>query len=214
MRSRTILAIVAVTIAAAFPAWTTAAALLRLLGSPRQGSTADAVITWNANAGQAAIAACIAPTGNPLHESRMYAMMHVAIHDALNAIDRRSQPYAFRGGTNRPVSPNAAVATAARDVLVPLLSELPDPFPQECIDAGVASVEADYAAALDAIPDGAAKSRGMRKGARQPRPSSRSEPRTGQTLRCWTPRILRAPIPASTGSRPEPRSPSLPAGAT
>ena len=124
MRSRTILAIVAVTIAAAFPAWTTAAAPLRLLGSPRQGSTADAVITWNANAGQAAIAACIAPTGNPLHESRMYAMMHVAIHDALNAIDRRSQPYAFRGGTNRPVSPNAAVATAARDVLVPLLSEL------------------------------------------------------------------------------------------
>jgi hypothetical protein len=96
----------------------------------------------------------------------MYAMMHVAIHDALNAIDRRSQPYAFRGGTNRPVSPNAAVATAARDVLVPLLSELPDPFPQECIDAGVASVEADYAAALDAIPDGGAKSRGMRKGAK------------------------------------------------
>ena len=24
----------------------------------------------------------------------MYAMMHVAIHDALNAIDRRSRPYA------------------------------------------------------------------------------------------------------------------------
>jgi hypothetical protein len=166
MRSRTILAVVAVTIAAVFPASTTAAAPLRLLGSPRQGSTADAVITWNANAGQAAIAACIAPTDNPLHESRMYAMMHVAIHDALNAIDRRSQPYAFRGGTNRPVSPNAAVATAARDVLVPLLSELPDPFPQECIDAGVASVEADYAAALDAIPDGGAKSRGMRKGAK------------------------------------------------
>ena len=59
------------------------------------------------------------------------------------------------------------MATAARDVLVPLLSQLPvPPLTQECIDAGVASVETDYAAALDAIPDGAAKERGIRKGAR------------------------------------------------
>ena len=36
------------------------------------------------------MAACIAPTDNPLHESRLYAMMHIAIHDALNAIERRS----------------------------------------------------------------------------------------------------------------------------
>jgi hypothetical protein len=39
--------------------------------------------------------ACIAPLDDPFHESRMYAMMHIAIHDALNAIDRRFQPYAF-----------------------------------------------------------------------------------------------------------------------
>ena len=52
----------------------------------------DAVTVWNANAGVAATAACLAPLGNPLHESRIYAMMHVAIHDALNAIDRRSRP--------------------------------------------------------------------------------------------------------------------------
>jgi hypothetical protein len=31
---------------------------------------------------------------DPLHEGRMYAVMHIAVHDALNAIDRRSQPYA------------------------------------------------------------------------------------------------------------------------
>ena len=55
----------------------------------------DAVTVWNANAGEAATAACIAPLDNPLHESRIYAMMHIAIHDALNAIDRRSRPYAF-----------------------------------------------------------------------------------------------------------------------
>ena len=56
---------------------------------------ADAVTIWNANAAKAALASCIAPGDDPLHESRMYAMMHVAIHDALNAIDRRSRPYIF-----------------------------------------------------------------------------------------------------------------------
>ena len=85
MRNRTILAIVVVFVVAAFPPTTTAAPQ-RALGAPRQGSPGDAVIEWNANAGKAALAACIAPADNPLHESRMYAMTHVAIHDALNAI--------------------------------------------------------------------------------------------------------------------------------
>ena len=47
-----------------------------------RAATDDAVVTWNANAGAAATAACIAPLDNPLHESRMYGMMHIAIHDA------------------------------------------------------------------------------------------------------------------------------------
>lgn len=66
---------------------------LALLPTP---ATADAVSQWNANAGKAALAACISPSDDPLHESRMYAMMHVAIHDALNAIDRRSPPVCVR----------------------------------------------------------------------------------------------------------------------
>jgi len=49
---------------------------------------ADAVTDWNANAGKAAIAGC----GDAFHESRMYAMMHIAIHDALNFINRRGHP--------------------------------------------------------------------------------------------------------------------------
>src|SRR4051812_45458541 len=84
----------------------------------------DAVTLWNANAGTAATAACIAPTDDPFHEARMYAMMHVAIHDALNAINRRSQPYTFYG--HQPgASPDAAVAAAARDVLIALIGQLP-----------------------------------------------------------------------------------------
>jgi hypothetical protein len=97
----------------------------------------------------------------------MYAMTHVAIHDALNAIDRRYQPYAFFGHASRRASTDAAVATAAHDVLVPVLGELPSPpLPQACIDAGIASVEDDYEAALEAIPDTPAKRKGVNVGAR------------------------------------------------
>jgi hypothetical protein len=69
--------------------------LVRSAGGELSATSGDAVITWNNNAGEAALGACLAPTNNPLHESRMYAMMHIAIHDALNAIDRRSRPYAL-----------------------------------------------------------------------------------------------------------------------
>ena len=133
---------------------------------PPPTPSGEAVLTWSANAGDAALAACLAPTGNPLLESRMYAMAHVAIHDALNAIDRRYQPYAFFGHASRRASTDAAVATAARDVLVPVLGQIPvPPVPQACVDAGIASVEADYAAALDAIPDGPAERKGVDVGA-------------------------------------------------
>ncbi len=122
----------------------------------------DAVTVWNANAGVAATAACVAPLNNPLHESRIYAMMHVAVHDALNAIDRRSRPYAFKAEAEPGASRDAAVAAAARDVLVSLIAQLPlELHSQACIDAGVASVEAAYAEALAAIPDDQAKAQGL-----------------------------------------------------
>jgi hypothetical protein len=144
-----------------------AAIVLALVAAPASAHPtvrSDAVSAWNANAGEAALAACISPNNNPLHESRLYAMTHVAIHDALNAIDSRSEPYVFDGEAKRRTSPDAAVAAAARDVLVPSLRELPAPVPPDCIDAGVASVEADYATALDKIPNGRAKARGVELG--------------------------------------------------
>ena len=126
-----------------------------------QQTPSDAVTVWNANAGVAATAACITPLGDPLHESRMYAMTHVAIHDALNAIDRRARPYTFEKA-EPGASPDAAVAAAARDVLVALIGQLPlELVSQSCIDAGIASVEADYAAALAAIPDDPTKAQGI-----------------------------------------------------
>jgi hypothetical protein len=135
--------------------------LIFLVAGESHVARADAVTDWNANAGKAAIAACISPADDPLHESRMYAMMHIAIHDALNAIDGRFRPYAYDDKARVRVSADAAVTAAARDVLVQVLSQIPAPFPPACIANGIASVETDYTAALAAIPDGPRKTRGL-----------------------------------------------------
>ena len=131
--------------------------LVRSPAGQLQATSGDAVITWNNHAAAAALGACLAPANNPLHESRMYAMMHIAIHDALNAIDRRSRPYVLKHVHVRGASPVAAVAAAARGVLVPVLRHLPPPF-SDCVTGAkvVEGVQAKYAAAIGAIPGGPA----------------------------------------------------------
>ena len=124
-----------------------------------QAAQADAVTDWNVRAGRAAVAACLSPGGNGLAEARMYAMVHVAIHDALNAIERHSRPYAFDERVSSAASTAAAASAAARDVLVSVIGELQE-SPQ-CILDGLNTVEADYAAALAAIPDGVAETDGI-----------------------------------------------------
>jgi hypothetical protein len=132
------------------------------LAQQTRATDGDAVIVWNANAAVAAMKACLTPLDSPFHESRLYAVMHIAVHDALNAIDRRYRPYTYDKTAAPGASPEAAVAAAARDVLVPLIMQLPSElFAQSCIDAGLASVETDYAAALATIPNAQAKSQGI-----------------------------------------------------
>jgi hypothetical protein len=123
---------------------------------------ADAVLTWNEITTHAGITAGISPGGSPMHESRMYAMEQIAVHDALNAIQRRSRPYAFDPSERVPgASAEAAVAAAAHDVLVPVLEQLPaDPFGPGIVPA-VAEVDAAYTVALAAIPDGQPKEQGV-----------------------------------------------------
>ena len=130
---------------------------------PRVGS---AVLDWNDAATRAAAAACIAPNDNPLNESRMYAMAQLAVHDALNAIDRRYDSYGPAFTARRNANPKAAVAAAAQDTLVSAISEIQAPVPQSCRDAGIASVEEFYAAQLQQVPDGRAKRRGLAAGHR------------------------------------------------
>ena len=77
-------------------------------------ASADAVIMWNENAARAATAACLHMSGNGLAESRMYAMVHAAVHDAVNAIKRRSAPVCIPtcACRNPPVASYAAVHAA------------------------------------------------------------------------------------------------------
>ena len=78
---------------------------------------ADAVVRWNRIATDASAAA----QADPLTESRHFAILHVAIHDALNAIDRRYQPYRAQTLSVPEASTEAAIAAAAHAALVELM---------------------------------------------------------------------------------------------
>ncbi|MCI0664158.1 MAG: vanadium-dependent haloperoxidase [Acidobacteria bacterium] len=108
-----------------------------------QTQTASAVTNWNA------IAIQVLPVDPGLIlDSRAFAIMHAAIHDAVNGVERRYQPYT--ASLSSPgASIDAAVAAAARDVLAAL-----SPGQQTVIEIA-------YAAALLAIPDGPAKDAGI-----------------------------------------------------
>jgi hypothetical protein len=84
----------------------------------------------------------------PVLDGRAFAIMHAAIHDAVNAIERRYQPYTVDVSAPGASVP-AAVAAAAREVLVALSPEHRD------------RIEAGYTAALAAIADGRSESDGV-----------------------------------------------------
>jgi len=114
----------------------------------------NAVTRANEAMGLTMIAACQSPVGNPFHESRAYAMANLAIHDALNAIERKYQPYAYDKKSEPGTSANAAVASAAYHVLGPTAAKLPAevlPDPN-CLGNAKAVIDGYYAAALAVIP--------------------------------------------------------------
>ena len=131
--------------------------------------SADMVTEWN-RIGETAAAAAGAP---PLR-SRVMAMAHLAVHDALNAIEPRHERYAGGAIAASGASPGAAVAAAAYRVLaatVPSQSAtlgaqyeasilgLPDCLPAfpGCIEDGIAAGEAAAAAIIALrVDDGSA----------------------------------------------------------
>lgn len=83
------------------------------LGAGAPHSSSAVVLKWNQ-----VLQNTLAAPGNPL-TPRSYAMMHIAMFDAVNTIEREFEPYRVRlrhGGG----SPHAAAAQAAHDVLVAL----------------------------------------------------------------------------------------------
>ena len=77
-------------------------------------SSAGVVLEWNQ-----LLQSTLPQPGNPL-SPRYYAMMHIAMFDAVNAIEREFDPYRVRLRPGQTGSPKAAAAQAAHDVLVAL----------------------------------------------------------------------------------------------
>jgi len=108
---------------------------------------ADVVTDWNliTLATQAAVPGAIrSPPA-----ARALAMVHLAIFDSVNAIDRRFTPYAVGTLADPAASPEAAAAAAAHAVLLNL-------YPGRQTD-----LDAAYALSLASIPDGASKTEGV-----------------------------------------------------
>jgi hypothetical protein len=125
----------------------------RPLGGPVEPVTfhqsdrdSSAVAAWNTFASN-----LVAANLTPGPQTYTLAVVQVAVHDALNAIDPRYEPYAFAGSAAK-ASVAAAVAAAAHDTLVRLVPQ------------AAAAVEAEYEASLSSVPDGAAKDAGIATG--------------------------------------------------
>ena len=93
-----------------------------------------------------------AQPANPLRQSRALAMMHAAMHDAVNGAVPRFEAHAS-ALSDPDAHPEAAAAAAAHRVLVAL-------FP-----AGRPAFDAQLAASLGAVPDGGAEDAGVALGA-------------------------------------------------
>lgn len=109
-------------------------------------ASSASVIAWNGIARRTAIQVAGQTTA---HAMTSIAFAQAAVYDAVVAIEGGYQPYQVRLGQLPDASLDAAVATAAHHVLVHY-------FPTQ-----QAAVDADYASALAAVPDGAAKAAGI-----------------------------------------------------
>ena len=118
--------------------------------SPEEPPTplVNPVIQWN----RILLAIVRTPGAQPAtnHATRSFAIMHAAIYDAVNAIDRRHSSYQIDlSGVPRRASQEAAAAAAAHEVLVAL-------YP-----AFKSTLDADLQESLAPIPDGHRKAEGI-----------------------------------------------------
>ncbi|HEY2372645.1 MAG TPA: vanadium-dependent haloperoxidase [Gaiellaceae bacterium] len=105
------------------------------------------VIDWN----QVLLSIVNTPGAQPanIQPTRNFAIVHAAIYDAVNAIDRKHEPYLIDIRAPRSASETAAADAAAHTALVGLY-----PAQQGMLDA-------DYTAELAKVADGPAKDKGV-----------------------------------------------------
>jgi hypothetical protein len=149
-------------------------------GSIPTAFSTDPVIQWN----RSLLAIVRTPGAQPatIHPTRSFAILHAAIYDAVNAIDRTHKPYAVRlSDVSRRASQTAAADAAAHDVLVALYPQL------------ASTLDATLQQSLALVQDGVAKTEGIRIGQTVARAilSLRSHDGANQT-----------PIPYTFGSAP------------
>ncbi|HEX6706670.1 MAG TPA: vanadium-dependent haloperoxidase [Albitalea sp.] len=109
---------------------------------------ADVVTDWNVASFDVMTTANVA--GAPA--ARALAIVHVAMADAVNAVQNRHARYAHKG----PLQPSASAEVAASSAARSALSAL---FPPQR-----ARIDAAYAAATSGVPDGPAKEAGVKLG--------------------------------------------------
>jgi hypothetical protein len=109
---------------------------------------ADVIMDWNAKADALAVEKQLPNAPN----ARGQAMLHIAMFEAVNAVDRRYAPYKLNLTADRTTSREAAAAAAAYDVLLAL-------HPDKKSD-----LDATLAASLAGIADNEAKSKGIELG--------------------------------------------------
>jgi hypothetical protein len=119
-------------------------ALMGLVVQPSGQAQADAVTDWNV----IAISATAVPP-NSILQSRVLAIVHGAIYDAVRAVDQKSAAYAVDLKAPGGTSLDAAVAAAAHGVLVRLA-----PMEKPALDVALN-------AALSKIVDGGGKTDGV-----------------------------------------------------
>jgi len=146
-------------------------AVLALLGgfgvftvsaAPPSGTDASEVSHWNQVATTTLIAIPGPNGGAPPAFQINMGMVQGAVYDAVNAIGKKHhEPYLLKKHTSAKASIDAAVATAAYDVLSNLVANAPAtaPFPGRAGLLATLSTERDTS--LDAIHSGSSKKKGI-----------------------------------------------------
>jgi hypothetical protein len=130
--------------------------------APPSGTDASEVVHWNSVAVNTLRTFPPAAGGAAPALQINLGMVQGAVYDAVNAIGRKQhQPYLLKKRIGATASVDAAVATAAYDVLASLISNSPG-----ISDAStrLAALDVELGASLGAIDNGASKSKGIKIG--------------------------------------------------